>query len=173
MKSQVLLFIFVLPKFFICVSGAGQIKRAKAVDNVLNHTSENDKKAKADMVAKIIDNEGARFGNDVLRKSKVMKETRQLNPEKTLGLMTKVRSSQYLFRQLRSELRDELGFSPISSQRKVDEFTQEVMVTKKEDWNFEKLKMYQNKEGKNKSVPTETPVLRVKSLESYVHSKDG
>ena len=64
------------------------------------------------MVAKIIDNEGARFGNDVLRKSKVMKETRQLNPEKTLGLMTKVRSSQYLFRQLRSELRDELGFSP-------------------------------------------------------------
>ena len=72
----------------ICVSGAGQIKRAKAFDNVLNHTSENDKKAKADMVAKIIDNEGARFGNDVLRKSKVMKETRQLNPEKTLGLMT-------------------------------------------------------------------------------------
>ena len=120
------------------------------------------------MVAKIIDNEGARFGNDVLRKSKVMKETRQLNPEKTLGLMTKVRSSQYLFRQLRSELRDELGFSPISSQRKVDEFTQEVMVTKKEDWNFEKLKMYQNKEGRNKSVPTETPVLRVKSLESYI-----
>ena len=39
------------------VSGAGQIKRAKAVDSVLNHTSEHDKKAKADMVAKKLFNE--------------------------------------------------------------------------------------------------------------------
>ena len=40
------------------LTGAGELKRAKAVDDILNHTSEHDKKTKAGLVAKIIDKEG-------------------------------------------------------------------------------------------------------------------
>ena len=54
------------------LTGAGELKRAKAIDNLLNHTSEHDKKMKAGLVAKIIDKEGAQFGQDVFQKSKMM-----------------------------------------------------------------------------------------------------
>ena len=50
------------------ISDAGEIKRAKAVDNILNHTSQHDKHAKAGMLAKIIDREGSNFGEDTLKK---------------------------------------------------------------------------------------------------------
>ena len=43
------------------ITGAAEIKRAKAVDNILNQTSEHDKKTKASLVAKIIDKEGLEF----------------------------------------------------------------------------------------------------------------
>ena len=43
------------------ISGSGATKRAKAVDNILNHTSDHDKLAKSVMVAKIIDKEGSEF----------------------------------------------------------------------------------------------------------------
>merc|ERR1711963_326928 len=38
------------------VTGAGVLKRAKAVDKILNHTSQHNTEVKASLVAKIIDN---------------------------------------------------------------------------------------------------------------------
>ena len=75
------------------LTGAGELKRAKAVDNILNHTSEHDKKTKAGLVAKIIDKEGAHFGQDVFQKSKMMQQTQKLNAAQTTSLMSEVRSS--------------------------------------------------------------------------------
>ena len=54
------------------VTGAGVLKRAKGVDNILNHTSEHNKEVKASLMAKIIDKTPAaaavspqvRFGAD-------------------------------------------------------------------------------------------------------------
>ena len=54
------------------LSGAGVLKRAKGVDNILNHTSEHNKEVKASLMAKIIDKTPAaaavspqvRFGAD-------------------------------------------------------------------------------------------------------------
>ena len=60
----------------IGVSGA--TKRAKAVDNILNHTSEHDKSAKAVIIAKIIDKEGAKFGEEIFQESKAMQATQTL-----------------------------------------------------------------------------------------------
>ena len=41
-------------------------------------------------MARIIDKEGAEFGAAIERKSKVMQEINQLNPEQTSSLMTRV-----------------------------------------------------------------------------------
>ena len=150
------------------ISGSGEIKRAKGVDNILNHVTEHDKGTKAALVAKIIDKEGAIFGQDILKKSKVMKETQQLDAEKTAGIMTGTRGSEYMFRQLRTGFNKELGYSPLASQRKVEAFREKVLVAKKEDWDCQKMNIYTHKQGKNKGLPTETPVLQVKCLESYI-----
>ena len=95
------------------------------------------------------------FGQDILKKSKVMQETRQLNAEKTAGLITGVRGSEYLFRQIRTGLNNELGYSPLASQRKVEAFREKVMVAKKEDWDFQKMNIFTHKQGKSKGLPTE------------------
>ena len=60
------------------VTGAGVLKRAKAVDNILNHTSQHNTEVKASLVAKIIDKEGSTFGHEILKKSKALQETRKL-----------------------------------------------------------------------------------------------
>ena len=116
------------------ISGSGEIKRAKAVDNILNHATEHDKGTKAALVAKIIDKEGSLFGQDILKKSKVMQETRQLNAEKTAGLITGVRGSEYLFRQIRTGLNNELGYSPLASQRKVEAFREKTSAKSGKDF---------------------------------------
>ena len=42
------------------------------------------------------------------------------------------------------------------------------MVVKKEDWEFMKRNIYQNKQGKSKGIPKETTVLLVKNLTAYI-----
>ena len=76
-------------------------------------------------MARIIDKEGAEFGATIERKSKVMQERNQLNPEQTSSLMTSTRTPEYVWRQSRTAFKDNLGFSPISSQRKVCRYVQE------------------------------------------------
>ena len=150
------------------ISYSGATKRAKAVDNILNHTSEHDMNAKAIMVAKIIDKEGKQFGEEILHKSKVMQETQKLSPEQTAGMISGGRTPDYVWRQARTVFNKTLGYSPLASQKKVEAFRESVMVVTKEDWDFQKMKIYQNKMGKNKGLATETPVLQVHNLESYI-----
>ena len=38
----------------------------------------------------------------------------------------------------------------------------------KQDGNFEKMRIYQNKQGKNKAIPKETTVLTVKEILPYI-----
>ena len=45
------------------------------------------------LVAKIIDKEGVEFGENIMKKSKVMQETNKLNAQQTAGLMTHTRTS--------------------------------------------------------------------------------
>ena len=114
------------------VSGSAQIKRAKKINNILDHTTQKDKDAKASLMTRIlfyqIDKEGAEFGATIERKSKVMHEINQLNPEQTSSPMTSTRTPEYVWRQSRTAFKDNLGFSPISSQRKVDMFRKKVMA---------------------------------------------
>ena len=101
------------------ISGSAQIKRAKKMSNILDHASVKDKDGKASLMAKMID-----------------QERKTLNPEQTSDLMTTTRGSEYMWRQSRTAFKNTLGFSPISSQRKVDLFRRKIMAVNKEDWNF-------------------------------------
>ena len=57
------------------------------VSNILDHTSKHDKDTKAVLLAKIIDKEGAEFGQRIKDKSKVIQETNKLTPQQTSSLM--------------------------------------------------------------------------------------
>ena len=144
-----------------------KLKKKFFLKRPIDHASVKDKDGKASLMAKIIDQEGEEFGANVEKKSKVMQQNKTLNPEQTSDLMTTTRGSEYMWRQSRTAFKNTLGFSPISSQRKVDLFRKKVMSVKKEDWNFLKRNIYQNKQGKSKGIPKETTVLLVKNLTSY------
>ena len=53
------------------LTSEGKRKRARTVDNVLKHLTENNEEAKAEIIANIIDKEGDKLGGRVLTKSKV------------------------------------------------------------------------------------------------------
>ena len=84
------------------ITAPGKVKRAKAVGDILEHFSEHSSQVKAELVSKIIDREGANFGQNVFQNSKVLKEMNQLDREDTVGLMTGTRSSEYLWRKSRT-----------------------------------------------------------------------
>ena len=74
------------------ISQAGYRKRAKMVSN----TSKHDKNTKAVLLAKIIDKEGAEFGQRIKDQSKVIQETNKLTPQQTSSLMTGTRKDVIL-----------------------------------------------------------------------------
>ena len=76
------------------ISEEGYRKRAKMISNILDHASNNDKKVKTKLLAKVIDQDPA-SGRGVKDESKVMQETNQLNPEQTTNLIAWTRMSDY------------------------------------------------------------------------------
>ena len=103
------------------ISDDGIRKRTKLVSNILNHTSQHDKNTKAILVAKIIDKEGAEFGQTIKEKSKVIQETNKMTPEQTTAMITGTRTPDNVWRQFRTTSKNILGYSIIASQKKVDE----------------------------------------------------
>ena len=81
-----------------------------------------------------------------------MQEINQLNPEQTSSLMTSTRTPEYVWRQSRTAFKDNLGFSPISSQRKVDMFRKKVMPVKKIGLGLYEEK-YLSKQTSKKELP--------------------
>jgi deoxycytidylate deaminase len=150
------------------LSAEAQRKRTKTVDNILNHNNENSKTNKAKMISKIIDDEGGDFGKKVELSSKVLQENESLSVAETNSLQVGTRSSGFLLRQTRTALKKTLGFSPLASAKKVDEYRVETMTVKKEDWKVDKKNLYKYKQGKNKAKPQETTVLMVKDLHNYI-----
>ena len=130
------------------VSGYGQIKRARKISNILDHTSGKDKQKKASLMAKIIDHEGPEFGANLEKESKVLQAKKKLNPEQTASMMTNSGSTDYSWRVNRTVFLNTLGYSPISSQKEVEKVRKRIMAVNKEDWAFLKMNIYQNKQGK-------------------------
>ena len=78
------------------------------ISNILDHASNNDKKVKTKLLAKVIDQDPA-SGRGVKDESKVMQETNQLNPEQTTNLIAWTRTSDYAWRQTRTAFNKVLG----------------------------------------------------------------
>ena len=93
------------------VSDSGHMKRARKMSNILDHTSENDKDAKAAIVAKVIDHEGPEFGSKIEMRSKVLQKSRKLNPEQTASLMAASGSIDYAWRVGRTAFLNTLGYT--------------------------------------------------------------
>ena len=82
-------------------------------------------------------------------KSKAIQQTLKLTPEQTASLMAD-NGSDHRLRKFRTVLINGIEYSPIASQKKVDAVRKRIMAMEKEDWNFEKMLIYQNKQGKNR-----------------------
>jgi hypothetical protein len=152
-------------------SGEGKRKKARTVNSVMNHLTENKSDEKAEMVAKLIDmneTESPDFANIVMKKSKVLQDNLSLNAEQTTSLIAGSRASDLVFTQMRTAFNSTIGYSPIASRKQVEKHREEIMVVKKEDWKIEMKNIYQNKQGKNKHIPKETPVWSVKDLLKYI-----
>ena len=78
------------------LTGEGKRKRARTVDNVLEHLIKNKEEAQAEIIANIIDKGGDKLGGRVLIKSKVLQNNTSLNSEETVSLIAGTRSSDFL-----------------------------------------------------------------------------
>ena len=137
------------------------------MDDILDHTSRHDKSTKAILLAKIIDRNGSVVGKEIKMKSKAIQQTLKLTPEQTASLMAD-NGSDYRLRKFRTVLINGIRYSPIASQKKVDAVRKRIVAMEKEDWNFEKMLIYQNKQGENKAIPKETTVLMLKEILLYI-----
>ena len=97
-----------------------------------------------------------------------MQATQTLSAEETVGMITGSRTPEFVWRQARTGFNKSLGYSPLASQKKVDAYRKKIMTVTKEDWDCQKMKIYQNKMGKNNGLATETPVWQVNNLEMYI-----
>ena len=147
-------------------SEAGLRKQAKLVDDILEHTSRHDKSTKAKLLAKIIDRNGPLFGKEIKMKSKAIQQTLKLTPEQTASLMAD-NESDYRLKKFRTVVINGIGYSLIASFKKVDEVKKKNYGYGKK-WNFVKMLIYQNKQGKNTEIPKETTVLMVKEILPYI-----
>lgn len=145
-----------------------KIRKAKTVNSVMNHLSGHDKYKKAALLSKVIDNEGKEFAENVIKNSKSLQENSSLNAEQTTSLISGTRTSDLVFRQMRTAFNKTIGFSPIASHKKVEKYRDETMAVSKDDWKIEDKNIYQNKQGKNKDIPRKAPVLMVKDLMQYI-----
>ena len=59
------------------ITAPGKVKRAKAVGDILEHFSEHSSQVKAELVSKIIDREGANFGQNVFQKYLLIKTSKE------------------------------------------------------------------------------------------------
>jgi len=142
--------------------------RRISANEVIDHLTENITDKKAEMVSQIIDSEGKEFANKVKRGSKTLQENEALTDEQTNSLMTGTRVPELAFRQMRTVFKKVLGYSPIASQDKVRKLREKIMIVKKEDWKVELKTIFRNKQGQEKDISTETPVISVKDLPNYI-----
>ena len=129
------------------ISNQTKRRRVKSTEEIVEHLSGGSNELKADIVSKIIDSSG--IAQSVMKKSKTCKETVSMNVEETA----------------RRAFNRTLGFSPIASARKINQYRDEILPVKKMYCNYEEKNIYQNKQGKNKRIPT---VGSVKDLKSRI-----
>ena len=93
-------------------------KKAKTVRSVMNHLSEHDENTKASLMSKVIDDEGTKFAEKVIKNSKALQENSSMTAEQTTSLISGTRTSDLVFRQMRTAFNKTIGYSPIASHKK-------------------------------------------------------
>ena len=97
----------------------------------MNHLSEHDENTKASLMSKVIDDEGTKFAEKVIKNSRALQENSSMSAEQTTSLISGTRTSDLVFRQMRTAFNKTIGYSQIASHKKVKKYRDEVMPVSK------------------------------------------
>ena len=142
--------------------------RSQGLNEILEHMSSGNVVVKTNILASVIEAQGADIAEGVVKNSKHIKQTNKFTTEKTAALISASNISDYQLKQLRTACNKELGTNPFASAHKVTQARNELLSIDKDDWETTFHDLYKNKIGKNADKKKRTCVLNVKNLKSYI-----
>ena len=142
--------------------------QSQGLNEILEHMSGGNVVVKTDILASVIDAQGADIAEGVAKSSKQIKQTNMFTKEKTAALISASNISDYQLKQLRTAFNKEMGTNPFASAHKVSQARNDLLSIDKEDWDTTFHDLYRNKMGKNADKKKRTCVLNVKNLKSYI-----
>jgi len=143
-------------------------KQAKVVDNILNHLSGKDFDTKCSIIAKLIDQEGAKFVEILTANSKEIQQKLKFTPEQTAALISGTKAGDNVWTKFRTASNKTFGWNQLSSHKKVKHVRNTLLPIDRNDWEEIYPSLYKNKQGKNTREQSETCVLIVKDMKSYI-----
>ena len=168
------------------ITGEGERKHAKVVQNVLKHLAGKNFETMAIIIAKLVDKAGTEFADILTKHSKEIQQRFKFSPEQTAALISGTRTGDNVWAKFRTASNKTLGFNTLASHKKVKQVRKDVLPIHRELWEEGKEMLYKNKKkGSNIRKQTETAVLKVKNLRDYIeiiaqsekenlsHLKDG
>ena len=156
------------PEDRLKISREGERNHALILENALNHLAEKDFHTKVGILSKLIDKEGENFAASLLRNSNAIQNHLKLSPEDTAALIAATGGNDNVFTKIRTASNKKLGFNNFSSHRKVKLVRSQKLPIDRDDWLESKEMLYKLKQGQNARKQTETCVLKVKELKTYI-----
>ena len=150
------------------ISGEGERNHALILENALNHLAEKDFHTKVNILSKLIDKEGENFAASLLQNSTAIQNHLKLSPEDTAALIAATGGNDNMFTKIRTATNKKLGFTNLASHRQVKIVRAQKIPIDRDDWLESKEMLYKLKQGQNARKQTETCVLKVKDLKTYI-----
>ena len=138
------------------------------MNNILEHVSAHDKGTQAIIVAKVVDQNGTDFANEVTKNSREIQNDLKMTPFETASMLAGAGLPDNGGIKLRTAMNKTKGWNVLASHKKVLMVRQNVLPFGKDAWKFETHNLYKNKQGNNKRLQKQTMVAIVKDLHSYI-----
>ena len=155
------------------MSSRGLRYHATNVNNILEHVSAHDKETQAIIVAKVVDQNGKDFANEVTKNSREIQNDLKMTPFETASMLAGAGLPDNGGIKLRTAMNKTKGWNVLASHKKVLMVRQNVLPFGKDAWKFETHNLYKNKQGNNKRLQKQTMVAIVKDLHSYIQLHAG
>ena len=130
--------------------------------------SAHDKGTQAIIMAKVVDQNGKDFANEVTKNSREIQNDLKMTPFETASMLAGAGLPDNGGIKLRTAMNKTKGWNVLASHKKVLMVRQNVLPFGKDAWKFETHNLYKNKQGNNKRLQKQTMVAIVKDLHSYI-----
>ena len=124
-------------------------KQARNATNILRHVTANDKESQAVLIANMVDQQGPGFAAEV-KKNKKKTGRLKMSAFETASMTAGLGIPDNAAIKIRSAMNKNKGWNILASKEKVKKVRRTELPFGKGVWNFQKLMLYRNKEGKNK-----------------------